>query len=46
MHESEVIEAKMNFSNFSEWYEEADIPKKIDGVWIDLETGIPFSDRP
>lgn len=27
-------------------YEEADIPKKIDGVWIDLETGIPFSERP
>jgi|GEM_PF-6234120 len=35
----------MNLSNFREWYDEADIPEKIDGVWIDLETGIPFSDR-
>ena len=30
--------------SFSQWYnEEADIPQLIDGEWVDLETGIPFS---
>lgn len=28
---------------FNEWYENADIPVKRDGKWIDLETGIPFT---
>ena len=45
-YSDELMEARMTLNNFNEWYEEADIPKKIDGVWIDLETGIPFSDRP
>lgn len=32
---------KKNIS-FQEWYEEADIPEKVNGVWVDLETGISF----
>lgn len=29
--------------NFKQWYDEADMPeKKIDGQWVDLETGIPY----
>ena len=28
---------------FSEWYENADMPTKLeDGTWVDLETGLPF----
>ena len=27
---------------FQEWLNDADMPQKIDGVWVDLETGIPF----
>lgn len=30
--------------NFSQWYNEADMPEIVNGEWIDLETGIPFSD--
>ncbi len=29
--------------NFSEWYNEADMPEIVNGQWVDLETGIPFS---
>lgn len=30
--------------NFSEWYNEADMPTKLeDGTWVDLETGIAFN---
>lgn len=30
--------------NFSYWYNEiADMPTLVDGQWVDLETGIPFS---
>lgn len=29
--------------NFSEWYNEADMPEIVNGEWIDMETGIPFS---
>lgn len=28
--------------NFREWYDDADMPEKVDGVWVDLETGIPY----
>lgn len=28
--------------SFKEWYDDADIPEKINGVWVDLETGIPY----
>lgn len=31
-----------NDNNFKSWYEDADIPEKVDGQWIDLETGIPY----
>lgn len=27
---------------FDEWYELADIPEKVNGEWVDLETGIPW----
>lgn len=29
--------------NFSQWYNEADMPEIVNGEWIDMETGIPFS---
>lgn len=29
--------------NFSQWYNEADMPEIVNGQWVDLETGIPFS---
>jgi hypothetical protein len=30
--------------NFQEWYNnEADMPALVNGEWVDLETGIPFS---
>lgn len=29
--------------NFQEWYSDADMPELVDGHWVDLETGIPFS---
>lgn len=28
--------------NFKKWYEEADMPSRVDGQWVDLETGIPY----
>ncbi len=28
--------------NFREWYEEADMPERVNEVWVDLETGIPY----
>ena len=31
--------------SFSKWYDEADMPKKVDGVWVDLETGIPYQPK-
>lgn len=31
-------------TTFSEWYKEADMPEKINGVWVDLETGLRYSD--
>jgi hypothetical protein len=31
-------------SNFKTWYNEiADMPELVNGRWVDLETGIPFS---
>lgn len=30
--------------NFQEWYNEADMPTKVKGEWVDLETGLPFAD--
>lgn len=30
--------------SFAEWYREADIPEKINGVWVDLETGLLYDD--
>ena len=30
--------------NFSQWYNEADMPEIVNGEWIDMETGISFSD--
>ena len=27
--------------SFIKWYEEADMPEKVNGKWVDLETGIP-----
>lgn len=29
--------------NFKAWYAEADMPQIVNGQWVDLETGIPFS---
>jgi hypothetical protein len=30
--------------DFNTWYNEiADMPEEVDGKWVDLETGIPFS---
>ena len=29
--------------NFNEWYQEADMPEIVNGEWVDLEDGIPFS---
>lgn len=29
--------------NFNAWYQEADMPEIVNGQWVDLETGIPFS---
>lgn len=29
--------------NFSKWYNEADMPEIVNGEWVDIETGIPFS---
>lgn len=30
--------------SFSEWLEDADMPEKRNGEWVDLETGLTFSD--
>jgi hypothetical protein len=30
--------------SFNEWYEEADMPEKVNGEWIDRETGLPWKD--
>lgn len=30
--------------NFKEWYEEADMPTQVNGVWVDLEDGLAFND--
>ena len=31
--------------SFDEWHNEiADMPEKIDGKWVDLETGLPWKD--
>jgi hypothetical protein len=29
--------------NFTQWLEEADMPEFVNGQWIDLETGIPYT---
>lgn len=29
-------------SNFKAWYDDADIPEKVNGRWVDLETGIAY----
>lgn len=31
--------------NFEEWKSEADMPRFVNGEWVDLETGIPFKSR-
>lgn len=28
--------------SFKKWFEDADMPEKIDGVWVDLETGLHY----
>lgn len=30
--------------SFNDWYNEADMPSKVDGVWVDLETGLPYAE--
>lgn len=30
---------------FEEWYNDADMHTKINGEWVDLETGIPFHEK-
>jgi hypothetical protein len=30
-------------SEFKKWYDDADMPTLVDGRWVDLETGIPYS---
>lgn len=30
--------------DFKAWYEAADMPELVKGVWVDLETGIAFSE--
>lgn len=29
-------------NNFQAWIDQADMPERRDGVWVDLETGIPY----
>lgn len=29
-------------SSFQQWYDEADMPEKVNGHWVDLETGIGY----
>lgn len=29
--------------NFDTWFRQADMPKKVNGIWVDLEDGIPYS---
>jgi len=32
--------------SFNEWYNEiADMPEKVDGEWVDLETGLPYEEK-
>lgn len=33
-----------NSSSFGAWYDDADMPMKINGEWVDMETGFKFSD--
>lgn len=33
------------FSAFKLWYADADMPEKVNGKWVDLETGIGFDPR-
>lgn len=33
------------FNAFRRWYADADMPEKVNGRWVDLETGIPFDAR-
>lgn len=42
-HQARHWVAKGNEMNFSEWYNEADMPEIVNGQWVDLETGITFS---
>jgi hypothetical protein len=30
--------------SFKQWYEDADMPTLQNGVWVDLETGIPYAE--
>lgn len=30
-------------NEFQKWLDEADMPTKVDGRWVDLETGIPYA---
>ena len=33
------------FAAFKLWYADADMPEKVNGRWVDLETGIRFDPR-
>ncbi|KFE54010.1 hypothetical protein [Pseudomonas syringae] len=33
---------EFEIQSFKKWFEEADFPEKVDGVWTDLETGMVF----
>lgn len=33
------------FAAFKLWYADADMPEKVNGRWVDLETGIGFNAR-
>ena len=33
---------RAEYQSFEDWYEDADMPEKIDGEWVDLETGLPW----
>ncbi|MCW3498726.1 hypothetical protein [Burkholderia cenocepacia] len=34
-----------NKTSFDAWYEDADMPEKINGVWVDLETGLTYNGK-
>jgi hypothetical protein len=42
-HQARHGAAKGNEMNFNEWFDQADMPEIVNGEWIDMETGIPFS---